>query len=263
MMKFKLSSLLVSTVVLANLSACGYVRNWFPDKEKDYQYTTEIPPLTLPNDLGKRDILDVHADLAASSPDSSPQTAPVENSLPAAPSSDAGVAVPALEPVVPVENEASSESAEDIPLESVESTVPSANKSTAKRESIPVKLVKSENQNSLLQIQASLDMAWRIVNKALSRKSIEVTRRNQEEKLIVVQYDPGEQTVKDDSLWDEAVFIFSGLPGNEKEYVLKLTENNQQTDVTILDEKRQPASDSGSLKLLNLLQETITTDFAK
>ncbi|MCK4841047.1 MAG: outer membrane protein assembly factor BamC [Methylococcales bacterium] len=36
-----------------NLSACGY--NFFPDKEKDYQFTKEIPALIIPTDLSAWD----------------------------------------------------------------------------------------------------------------------------------------------------------------------------------------------------------------
>jgi len=67
-----------------------------------------------------------------------------------------------------------------------------------------------------------LPEAWRIASKALSRKSIEVTERNQEEGLFIVQYDPDEQKVEDGSYWDEVVFLFGGIQSNEKTYLLKL-----------------------------------------
>ncbi|OYV20391.1 MAG: hypothetical protein CG441_409, partial [Methylococcaceae bacterium NSM2-1] len=52
-MKDKIGSFFIFATVLFNLSACSYVKSLFPDKEKDYQYTTEIPPLILPDDLKK------------------------------------------------------------------------------------------------------------------------------------------------------------------------------------------------------------------
>ena len=33
------------------LPGCSYIKSWFPDKEKDYQYTVEIPELVLPDTL--------------------------------------------------------------------------------------------------------------------------------------------------------------------------------------------------------------------
>jgi len=59
------------------------------------------------------------------------------------------------------------------------------------------------------------------------------------------------------------LFIFSGLQGDEKEFVVKLIDNGQQTDVVILDTAQHPAADAGALNLLKLLQETIKTGFAK
>ena len=32
-------------------TACSYIKSYFPDKEKDYQFTTEIPALQIPPDL--------------------------------------------------------------------------------------------------------------------------------------------------------------------------------------------------------------------
>ena len=52
-MKTRIITLFISATVLSALSACSYVKSLFPDKEKDYQYTTEIPPLIFPADLRK------------------------------------------------------------------------------------------------------------------------------------------------------------------------------------------------------------------
>jgi outer membrane protein assembly factor BamC len=40
-----------SLLFLLNLSACSYIKTFFPDKEKDYQLTSEIPDLVIPSDL--------------------------------------------------------------------------------------------------------------------------------------------------------------------------------------------------------------------
>jgi len=205
--------------VLGNVTACTYIQGYFPDKEKDYQFTTEIPPLKLPPDLDK------NAALSAPTPDL------------AEPASTPGQAQAAP---VPVE--------------------PSAEEEVETPRVIPVELVEFENGETRLRIGAPVSRAWRMVGKALSRKSLEVTERNQEDALFHVQYDPDEQPVEDGSLWDEVVFMFSGVQGNEKEYILKLVANGQQSEVAVLDEERQPISEGPGLKLLNLLQETLTAD---
>jgi outer membrane protein assembly factor BamC len=217
-MKSKICPLII--IALVNLSACSYVKNLFPDKEKDYQYTTEIPPLNLPPNLRENSFLSTTTDNAAS-PD--------------------------------VETSSTADSAPIAPPEKTPE---------AKPELIKVELVKSDTGADQLQIGAPLAHAWRIVGKALSRNSIEVTKRDQEEGLYQVQYDPDEQKVEDGSLWDEVVFLFSGFQGNEKEYVLKLVENNQHTNVIVLDEDRQPLPGGAGLRLLTLLHETIKADQA-
>jgi outer membrane protein assembly factor BamC len=102
-----------------------------------------------------------------------------------------------------------------------------------------------------------------MVGKALSRKSIEVTNRNQEEGLFHVQYDPNKQEVEDGSILDEIRFFFKGFEITEQEYVVKLSENNQQTDIVVLDKEQKPVADAGSLSLLMLLHDTIKSDLAK
>ena len=214
-MKTKVRALII-VVVLANLSACTYIKNLFPDKEKDYQFTTEIPPLTIPPDLAGGSITNVPA-------------------APAAEAADAAPADPSPEPAPTVD-----------------------------RKLIQVELVNADQGTKRLRIGAPPVTAWRMVGKALSRKFIEVTNRNQEEGLFHVLYDPNNKEVEDGSVWDEVVFFVKGFEANEQEYVLKLVENDiQQTDVIIMDKEQKPVADEGSLSLLTLLHDTIKADLAK
>ena len=43
----------ISIAALSGLTACSSVKEMFPDKEKDYQFSTAIAPLTIPDDLAK------------------------------------------------------------------------------------------------------------------------------------------------------------------------------------------------------------------
>lgn len=252
-MKVKVGSLLFSASVLINLSACSYVKSFFPDKEKDYQYTTEIPPLILPDDLKQNQIPNVtpsptpnppvNADTDAAS---SPEASTVAGSTAA--SAAPAINEPALTPPAPVENTAPA------PTPESESIIPDT--------AITVERVKFDAGENRLRINVPFARAWRIVNKALSRKSIEVTERNQEEGVYTVHYDPDEQKIEDGSYWDEIVFMFSGIQTNDKEYRLKLEKNNQQTDIVVVDEDQQLLSNAASFKLLTLLQETIKADLA-
>jgi outer membrane protein assembly factor BamC len=260
---------LLAAVLLANLSACSYVKSLFPDKEKDYQYTTEIPPLIYPKDLAKGDVLNL--------PPASPsQDMDATGSVQAEPNPVLPVIAKTSEPAelaalpdASVANTTAQELArQDANQENTNalpSTVPdraSEKKLPINRTLLTVDVVKTGETNSL-RVDSNFDTAWRTINKALSRKSIEVTNRDQPEKLITVRYDAGMGAVKDGSLWDEALFIFSGLPGSDKQYSLKFSEHEQQTDVTVLNEDLQPVADEDSLNLLKLLQDTIKADFAK
>ncbi|TAK63286.1 outer membrane protein assembly factor BamC [Methylobacter sp.] len=218
-MKTKIRLLIIGAA-LVNVSACTYIKNLFPDKEKDYQFTTEIPPLVLPADLGGGSI--------AKAPAAETTNAPVSETPDAASA------------VTPTE------------------TAPAIDKKL-----IQVELLDSEQGAKQLRIGAPVAIAWRMVGKALSRNSIEVTNRNQEERLFHVQYDPNKNEVEDGSIWDEVVFFFVGFDISEQEYVLKLVESGQQTDVIIMDKDQKSATDRISLSLMTLLHDTIKADLAK
>jgi outer membrane protein assembly factor BamC len=208
---------LIIVSVSANLSACTYIKNLFPDKEKDYQFTTEIPPLTVPPDLAGGSITSVPAASAASTADAAPAADPSPEPGP-----------------------------------------------TVDRKLIQVELVNADQGTKRLRIGAPPLTAWRMVGKALSRKFMEVTSRNQEEGLFRVLYDPNSKEVEDGSILDEVVFFLEGFEANEQEYVLKLVENDsQQTDVVILDKEQKPIADEASLSLLTLLHDTIKADLVK
>ena len=257
-MNIKTGLLIIAATGLLNVSGCSYVKTLFPDKEKDYQYTTEIPPLILPEDLKKSHI---------------PSLSTV---TPTAPSliTDADAAVPATTVNASTEEPVATAPATATAPAPAPAPAPATNESpapvgTAETEpalpniAITVERIKATEAENRLRINVPFINAWRMVNKALSRKAIEVTERNQEAKQITVQYDPDEQTPKDESLWDEAMFMFRGIQSNEQTYLLKLEENNQQTDITVADKDQQLLSDAVSVNLLTLLENTIKADLAK
>lgn len=227
-MKRKLLSRFFILVMLMFLSACSYVQSLFPDKERDYQFTTEIPSLVLPPDLNRS------ANAAAAAP------------------------VPAKVPVAEVVADGAA-TAEVAPTNEPAEAEPSVDQKT-----IQVELVKSEQGENRLRIGAPLAQAWRIVGKALSRKSIEVTQRLQAENSFVVQYNPNEEKVEDDSIWDELKFMFGGFEPGDKEYIVELQDIDEQvTEVLVTDkEKQSSAGDGVGLSLLTLIKDTIKSDLA-
>jgi outer membrane protein assembly factor BamC len=231
-MKIKLlTRFIYAAAVFVALSSCSTIKEAFPDKEKDYQFTTEIPKLTVPSDLAKG------TNLSSISTTAKPQSAETTESKPTETETK------------PAENTATTDSAsDDLP--------------PIDPKSITVELQESSNHISYLRINTPFITAWRVVSKGLSRKSIEVSERNQADKIFTVQYDPDEQVPEDGSVMDEVNFMWNGFQGNEKEYLLKLVENNQQTDVVILNQEQKPTADEGGIKLLKVLQQSIKANLA-
>ncbi len=231
-MKLKINLLILVITLPTTLLGCSYVKSLFPDKEKDYQYTTEIPVLILPDDLKKSQI-----------PGLTNPTPTLSTSLDI-PTEESGNGTPITnQPLTDV----------DLPV-SEPGTIDTG---------ITVQRIKLNDSDTGLRLNAPFIKAWRIVNKSLSRKSIEVVERNQDTKLFTVKFDPEEdQKSKEDSYWDDVTFLLNGFHGNEKTFLIKLDDTNDQTDISIIDENKKPSSDPASIKLLTLIEETIKADLA-
>lgn len=246
--------LIVIAVALFQLSACSYVKSLFPDKEKDYQFTTEIAPLVIPPDLSanpafKRSVADSAPVTEAEHADS------VQANL-----------IPETETSVESEPQVA-ELAPDNPGQSDEASAAapvqqSSEQQARKSELIPIELVIYDDGESRLRIGADIGTSWRMVGKALTRRSMEVISRNQEEASFEVLYDPDEQQFEDDSWWDEIKFVFRGFKANEEQYTLKLIGHNQQTDVAVIDQDGKPAMNGAGLSLLKLIHKTLKADQA-
>lgn len=210
---------LLLIVALVQVSACSTIKGWFPDKEKDYQFNTEIPPLVLPADLA----IDVLPTVAS---------APVQVTKPSFPTPD----------VQPQQ------------MSATEATP------AVDRKSIRVEQIVTESSEKRLLVTAPAEMAWRMVGKALRRNAIELVSSDQEQGIYRIQYDAKKQKVEDGSLWDELVFAVKGFDVAEQEFVIRLVENNQQTEVMVLDKEQKTVNDKSSNDLLNLLFDTLKAE---
>lgn len=253
----KRKNLLSLSLIMAatlNLSACSYIQGLFPDKEKEYQFTTEIPPLVLPEDLSQ----------GAAGKATEAKSAPEKEAVKAESQQSAETGQPGK-----VEEKAGTdEQSEQAPQpeeagEAVqqEQSEQKPDDKDDKNEGTSVELVRFSDGERRLRIASSTDRAWHLVSKALSRNSIEVTQRDQDQKLFYVQYDPDAKKAEDGSLLDEAVFLFKGFEANEKQYLLKLIPVDDKTDLAITDKDLNPVpDDSAAVKLLRLLGGTIQGD---
>jgi outer membrane protein assembly factor BamC len=238
-----LLSLGITTVVLAG---CSYLQSYFPDKERDYQYTTEIPMLNWPTELRNNQFGRASSGVA-------PPAANLEKT-------DTDISADTT--ASPSANSASESAASPSPDKSSTPATPTS-ASDEKDTVSSVELLKYDDGESRLRLGAGFSKSWRVVSKALSHKSIEVTERNHEQGLFTVQYDPDEKKVQDESILDEISFLFHGINSNDRKYFLKLEEHGQQTDVIVLNEEQLPLlNEDAALRLLKVLADTIKADLA-
>ena len=112
-----------------------------------------------------------------------------------------------------------------------------------------------------LRINSPFAHAWRIVGKALTELSIEVTDKNRATAIYYVEYDPDAPLGEDRSSWDKIVFFFGGDANNEKPYQIFLTQTEQGTEIYVRDYYGDALNHGDGLKLLNLLYKTIEKGF--
>ena len=226
-MKSKIITLVVSLLIVFNLTACG-LKEFFPDKSKEYQLITEIPVLVVPPDLSSDAIRNSETDGPGR---------PVYRNQSVAPDYE--------------ETDSNSTADENVKEESPEP-----------EETIYVDLLEFSGGATRIRIEDTIERNWRTVGKALSRNSIEITARDELDRIYFVQYDADFKKVEDGSLWDEVLFIFGSDPAQEKEFRVRLVENGSLTEVIVLDKNDKPTSKGSGFKLLRLLYETIKEDLA-
>ncbi len=217
-------------VVACELSGCSTIQSWFPDKEKDYQFTNELPPLVIPADLMQKPVV----------PSRTAPVEPITNSK-----TVTKTIAPATESVQPINRPALSKAETELSRDEIQVSVTHENAPT-------------------LNLNVPSVRAWRIVGKALSRSGIEVLNRNQDDGQIQIQVvDTKPKSEPEKSVLDETFSVFDSFVSNEKSYVLQFHETNAKTAVTVLDAELQPITDGSDDKLLIILFEAIKTDLSK
>jgi outer membrane protein assembly factor BamC len=250
----KTLGIIVLGCVALTLAGCSYIQSWFPDKERDYQYTTEIPLINYPAELRKN-----QPEGGGSSVDNSSETpsSSTNNEGSEASASTENTESPPTETLSP---DAAPE-AQPVPTPETEVTPASG---PDERDTVSsVEIVKYDDGESRLRLGSGLSKSWRVVNKALTRNTIEVTGRNFDQAQITIQYDPDEKKAKDESFMDEISFLFKGIGINDRQYILKLEAYDQHSDVVVLNEEHLPMlNDEAAVRLLKVLADTIKADLA-
>ncbi|MGY6276887.1 outer membrane protein assembly factor BamC [Methylomonas sp. MgM2] len=220
-------------LLASTLTGCSTIKSWFPDKERDYQFTSEIPELIIPEDLKNKG-------LSSLSPQSREPVASAEPES-SAPASDSINVSPGQEVAAAPESEPQAPSADE--TEHAQAPSPAG------------------GNVSSLTIDQAKTQATRMVGRALSRKHIEVVERNIEKGYFYVNFDPNAVEAKDESIWDELTFLFGDDPSQEKEYRITVHQiNDHLSEVTVQDSGGNTLSDSVANALLKSITDGINED---
>lgn len=213
-------------VAMTGLSACSTIKSWFPDKERDYQFTAEIPELVVPEDLKHKGITRL-----ATRPVAVPQAE--------------GVSRYATETTEPSTTENATQTAQPTEVENSEELA-TATPGTG---------------GSSLQIDQSKTQATRMVGRALSRKKLEVVERNIDKGYFYVKFDPNAVQATDDSIWDELNFLFGDDPSQEQEYRISVQQIGPElSQVIVQDTQEKTLSNKTANTLLELITDAINED---
>ncbi len=238
------SSLRISFLIACSLNAsgCSTIQSWFPDKEKDYQFTTELPPLVIPADLVQKPSVPARATTAepimakAVEPDTPKKSA-------------AKMIAPAIEKI-------------EKPAPMVNRPVLTDTETELSRNEIQVSLTHENAPTLNLNVPAV--RAWRIIGKALSRSGIEITNRNQESGQIYIQIPNSKpKTESEKSFLTDTLSIFDGFVSDETSAILQFHESNAKTAVTLLNAELKPLTDGTDNKVLTILFDAIKADLSK
>ncbi|NJA06917.1 outer membrane protein assembly factor BamC [Methylococcaceae bacterium WWC4] len=242
MRAIRLGRWLLLAGVLSAVGGCGYVKSLFPDKERDYQFTTEIPELVVPDDL-KNKTFPTRAPAATRTDTPAPVAATASVPVETAETSSSAAAEPAAKPEVakaPVE-----------PAPGV-SPAESAGERPQRQTSDGV---------SSLEIDQSIIQAWWLVSKSLSRQKLEIVERNMDKGYFFVKYDPNAIKPEDGSILDEFNFMFGDDPSQELEYRISLQAlSADATEVTVQDSEGRSLSNTAATSLLRLITDGIKLD---
>ena len=221
-------SLIVASVASSLLlSGCSFLGSLFPDKQRQYQYTTEIPPLEVPPDLSMSTMTGAKMNRGAG---------------PAATRGDAA------------------------PAEGEDEAIAKAPAAGGQAESTTPTLAQNTEDVPLIELSSPFPQAWNDVGRALGRLKVEVSDQNRSEGVYYVFYGGPTKAYEDRGMWGDITDMFSEDDSKAKEFRLKLEEHKTKkrtsTDVFLFDDEGQPVTGGPSLELLKKLHAQLI-EFAK
>ena len=204
-----------------SLTACSYIAGLFPDKQKAYRYSSELPDLEVPPDLSASKL--AAASKAAGPADIEPAEAPAKGRPPADGQPHADKRAP------------------------------------VKHESNPT-LAESLENAALIELHERYPEAWNDVSRALGRMRVEITDQNRSDGVFYVYYGgQAPQKPEDTGIWDSVTSLFGGDKDAAKEYRVKLEAKADFTFIHVFDPDGKAVSEGPGLDLLKRLHKKLTT----
>lgn len=218
---------LVGLTLVAALSGCSMIAGLFPDKQKQYRYSTDLPPLEIPPDLSSGSI------------------------------EGAKVSSRREEPAAAEEEAA--ERKETAVSEDSEESKPAPPKRRHSVKPAAATLAQNAEDAPLIEIEEPFAEAWNDVHRALGRLEVEVTDRNRSEGVFYVNYGGSAKPKKDEEtgLWSDIKSVFTGTESDGENLKVFLEEGDNVTTISVRDSSDKVASDGLGLQLLKQLNDKL------
>jgi uncharacterized lipoprotein len=204
-----------------SLTACSYIASLFPDKQKLYRYSSELPDLEIPPDLVGSKV---------GSKDEMPDTPLADSS--------GGKGKYATDA----------------------SGQPQATKRAPVKHSSNPTLAENLENAALIELHEPYAEAWNDVSRALGRMKVEITDQNRSDGMFYVYYG-GEtpQKPEDTNFLDDIKTMFGFNSDTAQEYRIKLEAKDAFTFIRVFDPDGKAVSGGSGLDLLKRLHKKLTT----
>ncbi|QFY44044.1 outer membrane protein assembly factor BamC [Candidatus Methylospira mobilis] len=215
---------IVALGFMVALTGCSYITDLFPDKQKAYRYSEDIPPLEIPPDL----------------------TSSTIKGLPG----NGGGARDALA------SQSNEQIADTSNVKSSELAMP------AKRtKAIVAVLAQGDDDVPFVDVAAPFAETWNLVGRAMGRLELEVTEQSRSDRQYFV-YFGGEKSGKtnDEQGWWQSLLggDDSAAPDEKAEqFHVKLEPKDSHTHIYVLDNAGKPVLQGAGLRLLKKLSDTL------
>jgi uncharacterized lipoprotein len=217
-----LRRLALPALLALGLSSCSYIASLFPDKQKQYRYSNELPDLEIPPDIGLP-------------PPGAAERAEERGAERASARRDEGEETPRARPA-PRKRPAPKSA---------------ANNST---------LAQGQGEAPLIEVEEAFAEAWDDANRALGRLELEVVDQNRSDGLYYVYYGgDGKKPRQETGLWSDIKSVFASDESKAREYRVKLVEKGDFTHIYVLDSEGKAVVEGQGLELLQRLHEKLQT----